>query len=106
MKKKLRTEALARRNAISPEEREGKSSKAAAYLLQSKAFQNAKKVFTFVSMGTEIETRKIMEQAWKEGKIVAVPKTEKERVMYFIPITSSDDLQEGRFHVMEPRGTM
>ena len=106
MKKKLRTEALAKRNAISPEERKEKSSKAAAYLLQSKAFQNAKKVFTFVSMGTEIETRKIMEQAWKEGKIVAVPKTEKERVMYFIPINSSDDLQEGRFHVMEPKGTM
>ena len=106
MKKKLRTEALAKRNAISQEEREEKSSKAAAYLLQSEAFQNAKKVFTFVSMGTEIETRKIMEQAWKEGKIVAVPKTEKERVMYFIPINSSDDLQEGRFHVMEPKGTM
>ena len=26
--------------------------------------------------------------------------------MYFIPITSSDDLQEGRFHVMEPKGTI
>jgi 5-formyltetrahydrofolate cyclo-ligase len=26
--------------------------------------------------------------------------------MYFIPINSSDDLQEGRFHVMEPKGTM
>ena len=60
MKKKLRAEALAKRNAISPEEREGKSSKAAAYLLQSEAFRNAKKVFTFVNMGTEIETRKIM----------------------------------------------
>ena len=54
MKKKLRTEALAKRNAISPEEREGKSSKAAAYLLQSEVFQNAKRVFTFVNMGTEI----------------------------------------------------
>ena len=106
MKKKLRAEALARRNAIPAEERGEKSRKAAAYLLQSEVFRKAKKVFTFVSMGTEIETKEIMEQAWKEGKIVAVPKTEKERVMYFIPITSSDDLQEGRFHVMEPRGTM
>ena len=106
MKKKLRAEALAKRNAISTEEREEKSRKAAAYLLQSEAFRSAKKVFTFVSMGTEIETREIMEQAWKEGKIVAVPKTEKERVMYFIPIDSFDDLQEGRFHVMEPKGTV
>jgi 5-formyltetrahydrofolate cyclo-ligase len=106
MKKKLRTEALAKRNAISAEKRTEKSRKAVTYLLQSEAFQKAKTVFTFVSMGTEIETKEIMEQAWKEGKIVAVPKTEKERVMYFIPITSYDDLQEGRFHVMEPRGTM
>ena len=105
MKKKLREEALVKRNGIPAEERAEKSRKAAEYILQSDAFQKAKQIFTFVSMGSEIETGKIMEAAWKEGKIVAVPKTEKRRVMYFIPIDSFDDLQEGRFGVMEPKGT-
>ena len=106
MKKKLREEALAKRNSIPAEERAEKSQRAAEYILQSIAFQKAKQIFTFVSMGSEIETAKIMEAAWKEGKTVAVPKTEKRRVMYFIPVTSFDDLQKGRFGVMEPNGTM
>ena len=106
MKKKLREEALARRNRIPAEIREKKSEAIAEYILNSGFFQKAEKVFTFVNMGTEIETREIIKQAWKEGKIVAVPKTEKRRVMYFIPIDSFDDLQEGRFGVMEPKGTV
>ena len=106
MKKKLRAEALAKRNAIPAEKRAEKSRKAAEYILQSETFRKAERVFTFVNMGAEIETEEIMAQAWKEGKIVAVPKTEKGRVMYFIPISSFDDLQEGRFGVREPKGAM
>ena len=105
MKKKLREEALKRRNLIPEEERMGKSLRMAEHILQSEAFQKAEKVFTFVSMGSEVKTEKIITQAWKEGKIVAVPKTEKKRVMYFLPVASWEDLQEGRFHVMEPQGT-
>ncbi|MBR4934718.1 MAG: 5-formyltetrahydrofolate cyclo-ligase [Anaerotignum sp.] len=105
MKKKLREEALTKRNNIPAEAREKKSESAAVHILKSEAFRKAEKVFTFVNMGAEIETREIIKQAWKEGKIVAVPKTEKRRVMYFIPIDSFDDLQEGRFGVMEPKGT-
>ena len=40
----------------------------------------------------------------KDGKIVAVPKTEKGRKMIFLKINSFADLQEGRFGVMEPVG--
>ena len=106
MKKKLREDALARRNLISKEEREKKSLCIAEHILQSDVFRNAEKIFIFVSMGSEVETEKIIQQAWKEGKIVAVPKTEKRRSMSFLPITSFEDLQEGRFHVLEPQGTM
>ncbi len=106
MKKKLREEALAKRNEMPAEIRKEKSKRVAEFILNSEAFHKAEKIFTFVSMGSEIETEKIITQAWKEGKIVAVPKTEKRRIMYFLPISSFDDLQEGRFHVKEPKGTI
>lgn len=105
MKKNLREKALAKRNSIPAEERREKSRRITEYILQSEAYQKAKRIFSFVSMGSEAETREILEQAWKDGKIVAVPKTEKGRVMYFLRIDFFADLQEGRFGVMEPAGS-
>lgn len=103
MKKKLREEALQRRNSISEELLAEKSRKITEHILQSDVYQKAKTVFSFVSMGSEVETREILKQAWKEGKTVAVPKTEKKRKMAFLKIESLSDLQEGRFGVMEPK---
>ena len=104
MKKKLREEALAKRNSIPAEERAEKSRRITEHILQSEVYKNAKRVFSFVSMGSEVETEGILLQAWKDGKIVAVPKTEKGRMMYFLQIKSFGDLKEGRFGVMEPAG--
>lgn len=104
MKKELRAEALKRRDEMPLAERNEKSRQITAHILQSEVYQKAKRIFTFVSMGSEVETRGIMAQAWKDGKIVAVPKTEKGRAMYFLPIQSFAELQEGRFGVMEPLG--
>lgn len=105
MKKELRKEALVKRNDLHPEDRAEKSKRITEYILKSEAYVNAKRVFSFVSMGSEVETRMVLEQAWKDGKIVAVPKTEKGRRMYFLQINSLSDLQEGRFGVMEPLGS-
>ncbi len=104
MKKALRAEALKRRDGMPLAEREEKSRQITSHILQSKAYQSAKSIFTFVSMGSEVETRDIIVQAWQDGKIVAVPKTEKGRVMYFLKIDSFADLKEGHFGVMEPLG--
>ena len=72
------------------------------YILNSENYKKAETVFSFVSMGSEVETKDILEQAWKDGKTVAVPKTGKGRVMVFLKIESFADLQKGRFGVMEP----
>ena len=104
MKKKLREEALARRNVIPIEERREKSRKITEIILQSEVYQKAERVFSFVSMGAEVETRDILRQAWQDGKTVAVPKCLKGRVMYFLPIETLEELQKSRFGVMEPAG--
>ena len=51
MKKELRQRALAARNAL--EKREEKSRQIAAHILESAAYQNTERIFTFVSMGSE-----------------------------------------------------
>lgn len=104
MKKALRKEALAKRNGMSAEERAEKSRRITEHILQSEAYKEAKQVFTFVSMGSEVETREIIAQALQDGKTVAVPKTGKDRKMVFLQISAFEDLQEGRFGVMEPMG--
>ena len=102
MKKKMRAEALAKRNGIPAEERLEKSRRITEHILKSEAWGQAKTIFSFVSMGSEVETKEILKQAWKEGKTVAVPKTDKKREMIFLKIDSFSDLQKGRFGVMEP----
>lgn len=102
MKKELRQRALAVRNAL--EKRKEKSRQIAAYILESAAYQNTERIFTFVSMGSEVETEEIIRQAWQDGKAVAVPKTEKHREMHFYEIRSLAELSEGRFGVREPKG--
>ena len=102
MKKKLRKEALVKRKEMPAEERTEKSRWITEHILQSEVYQKAKSVFSFVSMGTEAETRGILKQAWKDGKNVAVPKTKQDREMIFLKIESFADLKEGRFGVMEP----
>lgn len=104
MKKKLREEALAKRNSIPAEKRAMKSICITEEILRSEIYKNAEKVFSFVSMGAEVETRHIIRRACLDGKIVAVPKTEKGREMYFLQIESFSDLKKGRFGVMEPSG--
>lgn len=102
MKKELRQKALAVRNTL--ENREEKSRRIAAHILKSVAYRNTERIFTFVSMGSEVETEEIIRQAWQDGKTVAVPKTEKNREMQFYEIHSFAELSEGRFGVREPKG--
>lgn len=102
MKKKRRAEALARRNAIPSEVRAEKSAAIIRQLLESEDYQQAECIFSYVSIGSEVETRGLLAYALRDGKAVAVPKTGKNRKMEFLQIFSLEDLQEGNFGVMEP----
>lgn len=102
MKKKRRAEALARRNAIPSEERAEKSAAIVGHLRKREEYRQAACIFSYVSIGSEVETRELLTYALRDGKAVAVPKTGKNRNMEFLQIFSLEDLREGRFGVMEP----
>lgn len=71
-------------------------------LVQTKAYREAKSIWTYVSMPREVQTFPLIEAAWEDGKQVAVPKVIGSDTLQFIELTSYDQLEEGYFHVLEP----
>lgn len=72
-------------------------------ILNLPEFQTCKRLFTYVSIDDEVNTRDIIQIAFNYGKKVTVPKTHpSERVMQFYEITSLDDLKQGQHGLLEP----
>lgn len=102
MKNRLREEILQKRKELSEEERQQKSAKITATLRSSARYEKAETLFTFISMDKEVNTYPLIEQAWQDGKKVAVPIAKAKGEMYFVPIDSFSELKKSRFGVMEP----
>lgn len=103
-KQEVRKRILALRKQLSEEERREKSGRIQERILCRENYRKAKRIFVYVSMGAEVETQALIEQAWNDGKMIAVPKTAAERKMYFLPIQSFAELQKNSFGVSEPTG--
>ena len=59
-------------------------------------------IFAYMDCKNEVETKSVIEQCWKDGKTIAVPKVFGE-IMKYYAITSYDDLEEGYFGIREPK---
>lgn len=72
-------------------------------LLKLNEYQENDILFLYVSKQIEVDTFGIMEQCWKDGKTVAVPRcVDGTRDMDFYIIKGPEDLEKGTFGVMEP----
>ena len=106
MKNEMRKRFLKKRNELSKEEQEQKSFLIMEKLLKTEEYKNAETVFCYIDMGSEVKTVPFIEQAWKDGKKVAVPIAKKDRLMYFVTLKSFDGLKRTKLGVMEPDETM
>ncbi len=59
---------------MSPETRRHKSLQACSNLAASSLFQDASTVMIYLSLHYELDTAEVIEQAWSQGKTVAVPR--------------------------------
>lgn len=67
-------------------------------------YKQNSRLFTYVSTPIEVDTRRIITQALREGKRVAVPRcVPGTRDMEFYWIDSVEELEPGTFGVLEPR---
>ena len=71
-------------------------------LLCSLEYSQADIIFTYVSEGSEPDTTGVIHSALVNGKKVAVPKCSDKGVMDFYFIKSFDDLNKGKFGILEP----
>ncbi len=102
MKNEMRREFLAKRNSMPKEEQEEKSRAIIKKLLNSVEYKNARTIFVYINMGSEVRTTEFIEKAWADGKKVAVPIAKKDRLMYFVEITSFENMSRTKLGVTEP----
>ena len=71
-------------------------------ILASEEYRRADSVLVYIATQGEVTLEEVIRDAWEQGKTVASPRVEG-KTMSFYRITSFEDLEEGNFHVREPR---
>ncbi len=99
-KKSLRSEMKRRRDSISL--RKEKSLAVSELLLSSDIIGKADLVLCYISVGSEVSTRYLIDELIASGKPVAAPKCTGEGKMEFFLIRSRNDLEKGKYGIPQP----
>lgn len=102
-KRELREYYRAQRKALSVDERARMDADICSKLLQSPQYQKAEYILSYLSVAEEVDTRALIQQAWADGKHVAIPLARKEnRSMCWYEITDFQDVNRNNFGIDEP----
>ena len=101
-KKTLRQQAKIRRDIMPEDIRHAKSKIICKKLISDEVFQNANVIFCFISFGSEVETKRIIETALSMGKRVCVPHTLGNHIMEANEITLQTEYRPDRYGIPEP----
>jgi len=104
-KKELRKQIITERDRLTDEEIAAKSATIAEKLFQLPAFERAEAIMYFVSFGSEVDTRPMVEETIRRGKIALAPKAVPQS-RELIPSRILDwesDLMPGYYNIPEPR---
>lgn len=74
----------------------------AEVVINSDVFKNAERIFAYCSVDREVSTVRIINEALKSGKTVALPVSLVKSRMVFREIKSLEGLQIGRYGIPEP----
>ncbi len=101
-KKELRTRMKEIRAAIPDDVREAQNKAITNILLNTSLYESAAFILTYVSYGTEVDTRAFIRQALRDGKKVYVPKILSNRKMDFFLCEDLGSLSAGKMGIPEP----
>lgn len=102
-KKEIRTEVKKRRAQANPEFLHEASLRILERFVELPAYRKTELLLAYVDAKREVETRLLMEQAWKDGKKVAAPRVDGDGIMHYYYLNSLNDLEPGSFGIMEPK---
>ncbi len=92
------------RNGITTEARESQSIMMSDRLTRLDVYNNALSILAFVSFGTEINTKSIIEKSWSQNKIIACPITDnKHKNLSFREALDWNDFEIGYSGILEPK---
>lgn len=102
-KKVLRNKILSLRNALEIDNKIKMDESIYRSLFSLDIFNRAKNIFIYLSFGTEINTRTIIEKILQSKKNVYIPKVYKNnKSMKAIKLNSFNDLKENSMGILEP----
>ena len=103
-KSRIREEISRKRNAMTDAEAESKSTAIIKNLAKLAEYKKARAVMFYAAKGNEVQTRKLVEAALKEGKTVLLPitNTSKKEIEPAVIENYDSDLKKGAFGIMEP----
>ena len=102
-KQELRLKCRERRNRLDSEVKSRLDKSIADNVRRLKEYRPAKTLLIYMSTPIEVDTIRIIQNAWEDGKMVAVPRCIPDtRDMEFHYIDSLDSLSPGSFSVLEP----
>ena len=101
-KKQIRKQIFAARKAHTDVQIEEWSRMIADRVITLPEYKDAKRILAYADYNHEVITRYIIEQAWKDGKEVAVPKVFG-KDMVFYRLTDFSQLESGYFGIPEPK---
>jgi 5-formyltetrahydrofolate cyclo-ligase len=83
LKTSIRRDYLARRAALSPEEKARRDEKICRYILASASFRYAETILAYYPREGEVDLLPALTEAIKQGKRVALPRVEGEHFMTY-----------------------
>jgi 5-formyltetrahydrofolate cyclo-ligase len=101
LKKNLREEAHARRNA--QENKDELSKQIVGKFMSLPEYQRAKTVLFYVDVRAEVRTRHSFEEALQSGKRIAVPWCTESVELALFHLQSLDELAIGTYKILEPK---
>lgn len=103
LKREIRKSILQKRDALSAGEQKRASVLITDRIAGHQWFYGCESLLIFVSYGSEIDTKGIIQEAFHSGKKVFVPKVEEDRIRFF-RIEGLEELKEGYKGILEPEG--
>ncbi len=101
LKTEVRRLVKNKKKALSKEEIEQRSRHIISKIFGLDEYQNACRIYAYVSYNQEVSTFQFMRQVLAEGKTLLVPKVHKD-VMRFHEISDLDELRPGAYGILEP----
>lgn len=92
---------LKKRNSLILGERVSLSIRIQDHVIKSKEFQSAQIIGAYFTFGSEVMTDSIIAQAKKQGKKVALPSVEGDKITFY-ELLSNKYLVKGTFGILEP----